>query len=47
MNTSNYETNLQHLLIVRVDLVIVDVLLTHSIGLPELPVEVCPPLLDA
>jgi hypothetical protein len=41
------KTNLQHLLVVRINLFTIDVLLSHSVCLPDLPVEFCPPLLDA
>jgi len=46
MNTPKRETNLQHLLVVGIDMFILDVLLPHSIGLPDLPVEVRPRILN-
>jgi hypothetical protein len=47
LNADKCETNLQHLLVVGIDVIIIDVLLSHSVGLPELPVKIRPYVFDA
>jgi hypothetical protein len=47
LNTEKCKTNLQHLLVVRIDVIIIDVLLPHSVGLPELPIKIRPYVFDA
>jgi hypothetical protein len=47
LNTEKCKTNLQHLLVVRINIFIINVLLPHSVGLPEFPVKIRPYFFDA
>jgi hypothetical protein len=47
LNIENCKTSLQHLLVVGIDIFIIDVLLPHPVGFPELPVKIRPDLFDA
>jgi hypothetical protein len=47
LNTDKCKTNLQHLLVAGIDVIIIDVLLPYSIGFRELPVKICQYVFDA
>jgi hypothetical protein len=47
LNTKKCKINLQHLLVVGIDIFVIDVLLPHSVSLPELPVKIGPYVFDA
>jgi hypothetical protein len=47
LNTEKRKNNLQHLLVVGIDIFIIDMLFPHSVVLPELPVKIRPYIFDA